>query len=58
MKDSLQNTLLENIYKPAHPCFLIKIHNTHQREIKNLLLKTNNKRNTTIGNSLKKVIDR
>ena len=36
--------------------FKIKIHNTRQREIKILLLKTNNKRNTTIDNSVKKVM--
>ena len=37
--------------------YKIKIHNIHQRQIKNLLLKTNNKRNTTIDNSIKKVMD-
>ena len=37
--------------------YKIKIQNTHQREIKNLLLKTDNKRNTTINNSVKKVAD-
>ena len=35
-------------------CHMFKIHNTHQQEIKNLLLKTNNKRNSTIGNLVKK----
>ena len=33
----------------------IKIHNKHQPAIKNLLLKTSNKQNTTIGNSVKKL---
>ena len=36
--------------------FKIKINSTRQREIKILLLKTNNKRNTTIDNSVKKVM--
>ena len=31
-----------------------KIHNTHQPEIKNVLLKTSNKENSTIDNSLKR----
>ena len=34
-----------------------KIHNTHQREIKNLLLKTNNKQNSAIDNLVKEVTD-
>ena len=33
--------------------YKIKIHNTRQQEIKNLLLKTNNKQSTTIDNSAK-----
>ena len=32
-----------------------KMHNTHQREIKNILLKTNNKWNRAIGNSVKEL---
>ena len=41
---------------PILPVFSdkFKIHNTHQREIENILLKTNNKRNSTIGDSVKK----
>ena len=41
---------------PMLPIFSdkFKIHNTHQREIENILLKINNKRNSTIGDSVKK----
>ena len=37
--------------------YKIKIHKKRQREIKSLLLRTNNRQNTTINNSVKKVMD-
>ena len=49
-----------NLFKSAHPCFLSSVINlrcTAQQEIKSLLLKTNNKRNSAINNSVKKVMD-
>ena len=43
------------VYSSMVPLFSdkFKIYNTHQRELKNLLLKTNNKLNRATGNSVK-----
>ena len=45
------------VYSSMLPLFydMFKIQNTHQRKLKNVLLKTADKRNSTIGNSVKKV---